>query len=440
MGSSSSVNQISLLKNATVDDIAEYVGNIGPAYQEYQQVLRDSGIDGAVLLDLQREDIKDFLSELGIKSVVHKTKLSSVLGKLVEMATASKSATSLEQLDDEKEEDLSKLTSKIEFFIFGSELEFLDGLTKKIKVLTRSMEEECSQNEGGKWWKHFNYVINEAALELTLDPAFPHRIRDQGHSGMRLRDFMSHETAVNASLMESEVAALRLYTGPLYVPWNSALRFYQENPSLLTSWATCISVLYSAVLKLSLKSKRATVYRGVNESDRVLPKSFFEAEKDGDFAGGVELAFMSTTLERDVALEYSSRGKLKKCSIFQIEFDAASRAASVQWVSQYPYENEQIYPPCTFLTCKKVLESVEGLPKGVRMIQVQATVSTMRHKVEDIVTVKDRGEASATKLAETSNWKTLKASGYSLETLVDVYSIDVVADSTLTVEEIASLL
>jgi hypothetical protein len=146
MGSSSSVIQISPLKNATADDIAEYVGNTDPAYLEYQQVLRDSGMDGAVLLALRREDIQDFLSELGIKSVVHKTKLSSVLGTLLEMATASKSTTSLEIRDDEKEEDLSKLTSIIEFFIFGSELEFLDGLTKTIKVLTRSMEEECSQN------------------------------------------------------------------------------------------------------------------------------------------------------------------------------------------------------------------------------------------------------------------------------------------------------
>ena len=53
--------------------------------------------------------------------------------------------------------------------------------------------------------------------------------------------------------------------------------------------------------------------------------------------GGVEMAFMSTTTELAVAVEYAGRGDSDKRTIMEIPFDMASRGASVQWVSQYPY-------------------------------------------------------------------------------------------------------
>ena len=53
--------------------------------------------------------------------------------------------------------------------------------------------------------------------------------------------------------------------------------------------------------------------------------------------GGVEMAFMSTTTNLAVAIEYAGRGDSDKRTIMEIPFSAASRGASVQWVSQYPY-------------------------------------------------------------------------------------------------------
>ena len=53
--------------------------------------------------------------------------------------------------------------------------------------------------------------------------------------------------------------------------------------------------------------------------------------------GGVEMAFMSTSTDLAVAVEYAGRGESDKCTIMEIPFDAASRAAAVKWVSQYPY-------------------------------------------------------------------------------------------------------
>ena len=107
----------------------------------------------------------------------------------------------------------------------------------------------------------------------------------------------------------------------------------------MDEWATTISCIYSGVLKLSFLSKPARVYRGVRETDLELPPHFLEVE-DGKFAGGVERAFMSTTKNPAVALDYSG-GVAAKGSIFCIDFDMSSRGAAVQWLSQYPHEEDK---------------------------------------------------------------------------------------------------
>jgi len=198
-----------------------------------------------------------------------------------------------------------KFSTPTEYFIFGNIEDYQDGLLKKIHIgLFRSMKEECYNNDNGKWKNDFEYVVNEAAIEKIIDPNIPHRIRDQGHEGMILNDFLKHQMAIDAKLTQAEVASLRLYTGPFYIPWNTALRKYKEDPTLLENWQTFISVLYSAILKLSFLSKPGKVYRGVNESIRKLNEEFYNIN-DSDFAGGVELAFMSTTYVIDVAVEYA---------------------------------------------------------------------------------------------------------------------------------------
>ena len=78
-----------------------------------------------------------------------------------------------------------------------------------------------------------------------------------------------------------------------------------------------------------------------------------------------------------------------QATIFQIPFDAASRGASVQWASQYPYENELLYPPCTYLHSERVSVIKEGVGKGIRLVHVRATISTARTNVDNIKTVDD---------------------------------------------------
>ena len=92
----------------------------------------------------------------------------------------------------------------------------------------------------------------------------------------------------------------------------------------------------------------------MNESVFHLSDEFLNGKSEDDFAGGVELAFMSTSTELAIATEYAKRGNLAECTIFTFTFDAASRAADVQWISQYPYEKELLYPPCTYITVESV--------------------------------------------------------------------------------------
>ena len=102
---------------------------------------------------------------------------------------------------------------------------------------------------------------------------------------------------------------------------------------------------------------------------------------------------MSTSLSEAVAIEYSKRGSSRDSTIFVIPFDMASRGASVQWVSQYPYENELLYPPFTCLTC----ESVE-IKNGIKYLHVRAAISTACPDVSQIQTVTDKLPQTPSKL------------------------------------------
>ena len=63
----------------TAERVAELVGQIGGNYKKYGESIRDNGIDGRMLLDLQAESILD---ELGISSNIHRTRFKNELSKL----------------------------------------------------------------------------------------------------------------------------------------------------------------------------------------------------------------------------------------------------------------------------------------------------------------------------------------------------------------------
>ena len=102
---------------------------------------------------------------------------------------------------------------------------------------------------------------------------------------------------------------------------NNALRgldcdFHPDHGAGLEQWATCIAVLFAAVIKLSGVLPRdpttgepvtvTRVWRGVGEKTMQLPKAFYEAcaENQG-YPGGAEQAFSSTTTDVWTAYSYS---------------------------------------------------------------------------------------------------------------------------------------
>ena len=84
---------------------------------------------------------------------------------------------------------------------------------------------------------------------------------------------------------------------------------------------------------------------------------------------------MSTSRDSHAALHYSGTNA-QPGSILQLAFDIGSRGADVRWVSQFPAEQELLYPPCTSLTCSQVLKV-----GAKRVLQVTASVSTHRPDV-----------------------------------------------------------
>jgi hypothetical protein len=73
-------------------------------------------------------------------------------------------------------------------------------------------------------------------------------------------------------------------------------------------------------------------------SDQFFDKNIFNV------AGGIELAFMSTTTDKDVAMSYM-RGKTG--AIFEIQMGTIDKGADLSQLSQYPGESEILFTPLT---------------------------------------------------------------------------------------------
>ena len=89
--------------------------------------------------------------------------------------------------------------------------------------------------------------------------------------------------------------------------------------------------------------KDRVVYRGLG--DLGLPKEFLEEDRFG-VRGGVELGMMSTTQDQRVATQYAGT---KMPTVFKIGVGAVDRGAPIKFLSQYPGENEILFPPRSYL-------------------------------------------------------------------------------------------
>lgn len=116
-------------------------------------------------------------------------------------------------------------------------------------------------------------------------------------------------------------------------------------------YTTTIHLILSGILKLSRVQpipKERLVYRGLG--GKRLPKEFYIQDKTLS-KGGVEAAFMSTTVDKGTALKYSNSGSGEngKSIIFEIQLGKMSTGADISFASQYPKEFEILFTPLTHL-------------------------------------------------------------------------------------------
>jgi hypothetical protein len=111
------------------------------------------------------------------------------------------------------------------------------------------------------------------------------------------------------------------------------------------------------------------------------------------FAGGVELGLMSTTTDKDVALQYSgaSSGKLLP-TILEITIGKTSTGADISWLSQFECEREILFPPLTHL---EIVDAHEE--NGVLVVKVKPTVNHHFQTTEEAVGQRKRLCAQAAK-------------------------------------------
>ena len=157
-------------------------------------------------------------------------------------------------------------------------------------------------------------------------------------------------------------------TANIFQPANGALSFEQVKSSL-NKYTTTLHGINSAIIKLGKLTKATKVrlskcslppplplcalssttllvitilsmvqvYRGI--SGMALPDAFWHANEFG-VRGGVESAFMSTTLERNVAMGYASDDKATMGIVIEAQQGQVNRGADMSWLSQYPHERE----------------------------------------------------------------------------------------------------
>jgi hypothetical protein len=304
---------------------------------------------------------------------------------------------SVKELSSEDQVDAKKLSEKFSAdpstfeFSYGSIEDYHGGLEQMIgnpsadfaaKMLWEHTASPYARS-GFECWGVFDsdhkttaksewhYVVDEAAQENGG--------REEGRDGWRIQDFINNnkELVESADLILWEVVALRLYTGPMYMFYNHILRWRKQmDPACFKSpfddykitksdfpFTTTLHVLNSAIIKLARTQPAHKVYRGV--CGGVLPREFWTPNEQ-NVRGGIELAFMSTTRDRAVALSFATKDE-HSSMVLEIQMGMVDRGAPVQWISQFPKEEEILFAPLTGL-------EVVGVPR----VEKRAVVIELR--------------------------------------------------------------
>mmetsp|Transcript_10399 Transcript_10399/g.15662 ORF Transcript_10399/g.15662 Transcript_10399/m.15662 type:complete len:642 (+) Transcript_10399:176-2101(+) len=229
--------------------------------------------------------------------------------------------------------------------------------------LHQSMEQEFKNSKNDKCWSEYKYVVHELASERKIAVNGKEITCDKGHHGMSLKDFANMDRPKEANLSQAEVAALRLYSSlEGYCAINDPLKTGEN----VAAWSTSISMVTSALLKLSVLSPpKQHLYRGIPGAvlaDEAVVGSTI------NYAG-----FTSFTSDPNVAATYSGNTS-DRAVILCAETTFTCRAGCISDLTQFEEDSEWTFPPFTAME----LLDIEEYGKKT-LVKVRPTLSAMRH-------------------------------------------------------------
>jgi hypothetical protein len=281
--------------------------------------------------------------------------------------------------------------------------------------------EHCSL--GGHDYKLYagNYGITSTPMDEWLyavgdDKGQRLPCPDMGHGRriVAIEQLLERPLAARAGLTRAEMITVVLYTGPMFVVYNGILRrFPKELYELFVEednlFSTTIFVLVSAVQKLSRCMRIPAgmmLFRGLGGTLE-LPDSFTKADENG-CKGYCEFGFMSTTADRNVAVQYSGvKDQKPQASIMEILPNAIDRGADISEFSQYPGEREFLFVPMSFVQARERCRVEVGPGGGVlKIISVSVNINLKTETVEQLTGKKKSMHISAFKsvIDETKQW------------------------------------
>uniref|UniRef100_A0A6T8BFF1 Mono(ADP-ribosyl)transferase n=1 Tax=Cryptomonas curvata TaxID=233186 RepID=A0A6T8BFF1_9CRYP len=158
----------------------------------------------------------------------------------------------------------------------------------------------------------------------------------------KVRDALSEAEKLDsgALLSREEVAAIRLWTGPMFKRYALFFRACITGTEQMKSiqYATTMHAINSAITKLAKIWKlplSRKVYRGYNN---LQPGECAQLRDTSRCRGGVDPCVLATSEDFDVAVAYSKHG-----FILEIEVGQVDRGADISWLSQFPHEREILF-------------------------------------------------------------------------------------------------